>query len=448
MGNVTRVGTVLVSGMLLAVLAVAGRKQKPALTSGQETDPEGAMAAPLPQTPPFESRVDLPSGKRESFTEAPVRWSSRLWLAVFGSGFVLLALVAGGIWLAFGATFSSPDPTPRTNVPASPAKLLSAGKFTACPVQPAAAVASQKDGRFPLLADVSGLIAADIGSFLVLGKEFAASGNARDAEVAFLMSCGVADNLKGAYSPESADAKYHLGSHYAAVAVAVAGAGGSNVPSNPPELLKRAEQLFSDSSRIYIAQYGAAHEKSRLATAGLEGVRQAIAQAVNSPPAKPSQEPQPISRAAVQSPVESTPKVVSAPIPDVAPALNAKVNPVPVRTQNADRRLRPGFDCANARSRSERMICSDVELARLDRELGRVYARAKKTSSDRTALRRQQEQEWRMRESICRDRDCLVRWYARRHQQLTQVIEGQGSMPPPTFLRSSPADMGNLYRGG
>ena len=444
MGNAKRVGTVLVSGMLIGALAVAGRKQKPALASSQEADPVGAMAAPLPQAPFLESSLESPSESQEAFTVAPVRWSSRLRLVVVGSGFVLLALVAGGIWLTFGSTFSSPDPNPRTNVPAPPAKLLSAGKFTACPVQPAAAVASQKDGRFPLLADVSGLIAADIGSFLVLGKEFAASGNARDAEVAFLMSCGVADNLKGANSLESADAKYQLGSHYAAVAVA----GGSNVSSSPPELLKRSERLFSDSSRIYIAQYGAAHEKARLATAGLEGVRQAIAQAVSTPAAKPWQEPQAVSSAAVQSPVESAPRVVSAPAPDVAPAPVAKVNPVPVRTQNADRRLRPSFDCANARSRSERMICSDVELARLDRELGRVYARAKKSTSDRAAFRRQQEQEWRMRESICRDRDCLLRWYARRHQQLTQVIEGQGAMPPPTYLRSYPADMGNLYRGG
>lgn len=446
MGNVKRVGTVLVSGMLLGALAVAGRKQKPALASSPETDPDpvSAVSAPLLQAPPLQSSLKSPSDNQAAFTEAPVRWSSGSRLAVVGSGVVLLALVAGGMWLTFGSTFSSPDSTPRTNVSALPAKLLSAGKFTACPVQPAAAVASQKDGRFPLLADVSGLIAADIGSFLVLGREFAASGNARDAEVAFLMSCGVADNLKGANSLESADAKYQLGSHYAAVAVA----GGSNVPGNPPELLNRAERLFSDSSRIYSAQYGAAHEKSRLATAGLEGVRQAIAQAVSTPLAKSRQEPQAVSSAAVQSPVESTPKVVSAPPPEVAPAPIPKVIPVPVRKQNADRMLRPSFDCVNARSRSERMICSDVELARLDRELGRVYARAKKSTPDRAAFRRQQEQEWRMRESICRDRDCLLRWYARRHQQLTQVIEGQGAMPPPTYLRSYPADMGNLYRGG
>ncbi len=440
-----RVGTVLVSGMLLGALAVAGRKKKPAFASSQEPDRVGAMVAPLRQSPAPEPRLESPSVNRDGFNEAPVRRSSSLRrLAVFGSGFVLLALVAGGIWMTFGSPFSFPDPTPRTNVPAPPAKLLSAGKFTACPAQPATVVASQKDGRFPLLVDVSGLIAADIGSFLVLGKEFAASGNARDAEVAFLMSCGVANNLKGAHSLESADAKYQLGSHYAAVAVA----SGSNVASNPPELLKRAEQLFSDSSRIYIAQYGAAHDKSRMATAGLEGVRQAITQAASTPPAKPLQAPENVSSAAIQLPVQSAPRVVSAPTPDLAPATVAKVNPVPARSQNADRRLRPSFDCANARSRSERMICSDVELARLDRELGRVYARAKKSTSDRAAFRRQQEQEWRMRESICRDRDCLLRWYARRHQQLTQVIEGQGSLPPPTYLRSSPADMGQLYRGG
>ncbi len=402
-----------------------------------------AMVAPLPQTSAPEPRLESPSVNREALPEAPVRRSSSLRrLVVFGSGFVLLALVAGGMWLTFSTPFSSANPTPRTNVPAPQTKLLSAGKFTACPVQPAAAVSSLKDGRFPLLADVSGLIAADIGSFLVLGKEFAASGNARDAEVAFLMSCGVADNLKGAHSLESADAKYQLGSHYAAVAVA----GGSTGATNPPELLRRAELLFSDSSRIYLAQYGAAHEKSRLAAAGLGGVRQAIAQP-SAPPAKPIQEQEAVNSASAQAAIERAPKPVTATTPEAAPTKLAKANSVPVRPQNADRMLRPSFDCANARSRSERMICSDVELARLDRELGRVYARAKKSTSDRAAFRRQHEQEWRLRESTCRDRDCLLRWYARRHQQLTQ-IEVQAPVAPPAYLRSFPADMGQLYRGG
>jgi hypothetical protein len=53
----------------------------------------------------------------------------------------------------------------------------------------------------------------------------------------------------------------------------------------------------------------------------------------------------------------------------------------------------PSFDCAKARSVPEKMICSDAELARLDRKLGRVYARAKTIAADGAAFRRQNSEE-------------------------------------------------------
>lgn len=78
----------------------------------------------------------------------------------------------------------------------------------------------------------------------------------------------------------------------------------------------------------------------------------------------------------------------------------------------------------------EKLICSNAELARLDRELGRLYARAKTVAADDAAFGRQTREEWRRRESTCRDRACLLRWYATRHDQLVNSMQGQEPTPP------------------
>ena len=84
----------------------------------------------------------------------------------------------------------------------------------------------------------------------------------------------------------------------------------------------------------------------------------------------------------------------------------------------------PSFDCGKARSPSERTICSDSELAQLDRSLGRLHARARNAAPDAAAFRRQNDQEWRRREQSCRgDRECLLDWYAHRRGQLLDDIE-------------------------
>ncbi len=89
--------------------------------------------------------------------------------------------------------------------------------------------------------------------------------------------------------------------------------------------------------------------------------------------------------------------------------------------------VRPSFDCGKARSPAERAICADPELAQLDRDLGRLHARAKAAAPDPAAFRRQNDAEWKRREASCRgDGDCLRAWYAERREQLLAVL-GQAS---------------------
>jgi hypothetical protein len=99
----------------------------------------------------------------------------------------------------------------------------------------------------------------------------------------------------------------------------------------------------------------------------------------------------------------------------------ARPAPKPVETK-ADDGVQPSFDCSKARSVPERLVCADPELTRLDRDLGRVHARARRVTTDPQDFKRESDDEWRLREAVCRDRDCLLEWYSHRKQQLEERI--------------------------
>ena len=91
------------------------------------------------------------------------------------------------------------------------------------------------------------------------------------------------------------------------------------------------------------------------------------------------------------------------------------------------------FDCSKAQSVPERIICADPELSALDEQLGEIY-RAAKTRADEwptmgdgaTDIHKQwfetnTRTEWKWRERNCRDKDCLLNWYARREAILRWI---------------------------
>jgi hypothetical protein len=364
-------------------------------------------------------------------------------LKFFLSGSVLAAAAIAGTWLLLDPLGLPMAGKPVTTASASAPQA--SGQVATCPLAPAMAASGSQDGKFPFQPDVPGLAATDIASFIVIGKDAAASSRPRDAEVAFLMACRLADKLKGANSPESADGKYLLGAHYAQLAL---GAGSAHDASRP-ELLKRAEFLYLDSLRIYSAVHGQADERSRFAADGLAAVRQTLAQAAApaavQPPAPvaaavPAPVPQPSAQAV--APASPAPESVAAapPVPVASPPVRkvevAKAA-VPASTEPAEprsgMRADASFDCSRARSAPEKMICSDAQLFQLNHEVGRVYARAKYAAADPAAFRRQNDLEASRRESICRDRGCLLRWYAYRRDQLMREIEGRTPARPAAW---------------
>jgi uncharacterized protein len=95
----------------------------------------------------------------------------------------------------------------------------------------------------------------------------------------------------------------------------------------------------------------------------------------------------------------------------------------------------PSFNCAYARSTTEKLICANEDLARMDRDLGRLHQRAKEAAPDRRAFQRASDAEWARREATCRDRDCLRNWYAQRRQELSASAD-QPRPAPVTARRA------------
>jgi hypothetical protein len=365
---------------------------------------------------------------------------------------LLIAVVAWGLQTTYDpirdlmAAVLDHAPTEPSGAPDATA----ARARTACPMSPMLAAAGAKDGQVLPPASVEGKTEKDIEALLVAGKEATAAGQLRDAEVDYLTACRVADAGKGAGSIESANARYQLARHYAAVANTV-----NDLPiARRAVILARAQSYYEDSLQRFRAEWGDAHEKSRLASEGLKTTRVALAQTAARPAAASDiakAEPDAAATARMGAGLDASPAAAppeqhaspERPAPEPAPARSqasgksAKAQTVakaPAPQQRAAL-VKPSFDCRKARSYSEKTICSDAVLAQLDRDTGRLHAKAKKAAHDPAAFKRQNDAEWRRREKTCHDRGCLLRWYADRRQQLTAYLSRAPSKADRTASR-------------
>lgn len=100
----------------------------------------------------------------------------------------------------------------------------------------------------------------------------------------------------------------------------------------------------------------------------------------------------------------------------------------------------PSFDCTTAHSLVERLICTDGELAGLDRDLAQLYAQARALAPDIEAFRRSSYYAWQQKQ-ICVNKPCLVAWYTDRRRQLSQLIahdgQNRGTESPPVSSQTS-----------
>jgi uncharacterized protein len=96
------------------------------------------------------------------------------------------------------------------------------------------------------------------------------------------------------------------------------------------------------------------------------------------------------------------------------------------------------FDCNRGRSPTEKMICSDPALSKLDDALGQLYWKARRRVTNRRAFLTDSDSKWAWREANCRDAACLGTWYATRIEELRKLVESLQAVTPPAVTPSAP----------
>lgn len=109
---------------------------------------------------------------------------------------------------------------------------------------------------------------------------------------------------------------------------------------------------------------------------------------------------------------------------DYYTGINDAVNKLIFLIANKQLETRPSFDCNKANSTSEILICNDQELAKLDSDLAETYQKAKSITMNDDAFKEAAKAAWKWRESFCRDKECLVKWYIERNDELLKIIQG------------------------
>jgi uncharacterized protein len=417
--------------------------------------------------------------------------NSRKGWQFFGGIAVGVAAGAAAVMMLLDAPSRDGAATATMGASAAPAHAAAAVAIadSECGRPPLLGKSGDDDGQARLQARPAGATPDEVASLILKGKEAAASQRQRDAEILFLNACRSAEVLKASQPVPVADAMYQLARHYAnaaafgaqpsrelyeraerlysaSVLAYTARHGASHEKTRfAQEGLKTVQQVTGRSGPVVPVAKAQPPKPAPApapapATPAESAAPTAPVQAqVSAPAAVPAAPPAPSAAVAVPPPVVRAPAraAASAPAP-AAPAVARTAPPQPPReapvvadageravesapavtaeardrTPSAPqaRRSNPSFDCDRARSTTERLICADEDLARQDRELGRLHQRARQAAADPRAFQRESDAQWQRREETCRDRECLQRWYAQRRAELGAAA-ARGSQPAP-----------------
>lgn len=104
------------------------------------------------------------------------------------------------------------------------------------------------------------------------------------------------------------------------------------------------------------------------------------------------------------------------------PTRPASARPEPTRPTSA----RPSFNCANARTRGEREVCSDAGLAALDRSMSAQFGRAMSAASPtQRRLLEQTRGGFLAYRDRCPNRACIGDAYTGRMREIRDIMEGR-----------------------
>lgn len=174
-----------------------------------------------------------------------------------------------------------------------------------------------------------------------------------------------------------------------------------------------AAQAAADGSGLVYSLDGAEPIIARLAAFGVKS---------GGDPQLASADPAP-SEVAPAAPV-APPAPSEARTPAPAPATSPRPPPPP-RARPAST-AQPSFNCRYARSRSERMVCSDAELARRDRAMSSMFyqALAAGDGTVRRELRRSRDHFLAVRDR-CATPGCVAATYDRRMDEIEAIAAGE-----------------------
>jgi len=280
-----------------------------------------------------------------------------------------------------GHSTSGPDPTATATATAT------APAFR-CAYEPLVAPSGPGDGQFVLNDALLNRQQLAPAAFVAVAKEMAEEMRRRDAEIALIVACRVAGKASSSPTVALADVQAQLGQHY------LESASNESSSGAKAGLLARAHKLLADSLGAYTAILGQNAAKTRLASRRLAALPPA-GSTIDDPHSEAElRELQPYGSTATLGAAMQSPPLDAASETDVA------------------------VGCENQRSAALKIICSEPELAQLDSDLGRLRAQAASLTSDPEGLRRRHEQAQARRDSQCRDKACLIRWYAQRRIEL------------------------------
>ena len=263
----------------------------------------------------------------------------------------------------------APEPQPVALAPTAVQPVASS-----CPAQAIVPVRGAADGRFVLEKVVADSSHTDPQPFLAVAREAAQQGRVRDAEVALLAACRVAEKGAGAQSAPVADVKTEIGEHYVRLAVSERGEAERDT------LLRHAAAVLSDTAAVYAAALGKNASKTRMAEQRLA--------ALNDP------------RQLQQLAMRAAPRVVAT---------------APRGQESLDTR---SLGAARSSSLRDRPPLPTEDLSQVDRDLDRLYAQARAVSRDPAGMQQRHAQALAQRNACGGDANCLRQWYAQRKSQL------------------------------
>lgn len=322
-------------------------------------------------------------------------WSFAAGLMVGGA----IALWASVAWL-LPAMGPAMRPLPAAELAAAsptsqlaPSEVASGGRASAgstalaCEFEPMLAPASGRDGRFTLDA-ATGSDSPSVRGYLAAAREAARQGRVRDSEVALLVACRLVAGKSPLVSVPVADVQSLLGQRY------LESAEAERDEALRAALLERAEGLLEKSLLAYTVVLGSDASKSRLAArrvAVLGQLRERRGLFAATAPDAALLPPDPSSSALATLGAGAQP-------PWGGMAAPAAANPDPARIAA--------------------LIRSDPELTELEANLARLQAQAANVARDPAGLRQRSQHARAQRDAQCRDKPCLLRWYAQRKREL------------------------------